>query len=145
MEKVAFINGANMNRLGVREPDIYGSDTLADVVERAKARGGELGLEVLDFQSNHEGEIIDAIEKFADFGVKFGVINPGAFTHTSVAIRDCIAGSGIKFVEVHISNVAKREDFRKSSYMTPVCEAVVAGMGVFGYEAALEFISKISK
>lgn len=143
MEKIALINGANMNRLGLREPDVYGGKTLPELVEEVRIHAKTLGFEIVDFQSNHEGEIIDKIESLADEGVKYGIINPGAFTHTSIAIRDCLAGSNMKFVEVHISNVFKREDFRHNSYMSEVCEAVVSGMGAYGYKAAVSFLAQI--
>lgn len=144
MKTIALINGPNLDRLGKREPQIYGRATLADIVSGLRAEAGGLGAEIADFQSNCEGEIIDKIYGFADSGVKFGIINPGALTHTSVALRDCIAGSGMTFVEVHISNVARREDFRRTSLTAPVCAGSVAGLGVFGYSAALRYLISIS-
>ena len=144
MKTIALINGPNLDRLGKREPQIYGRATLADIVSGLRAEAGELGAEIADFQSNCEGEIIDKIYGFADSGVKFGIINPGALTHTSVALRDCIAGSGMTFVEVHISKVARREDFRRTSLTAPVCAGSVAGLGVFGYSAALRYLASIA-
>ncbi len=142
MKKIALINGVNLDRLGIREPEIYGKTTLADIVAEIRKEAEKLGVEIVDFQSNHEGAIVDKIAEFADAGIKYGIINPAAFTHTSVAIRDSIAGSGIKFVEVHISNVYGREQFRHESLTAPVCSAMVAGMGVEGYLAALRFLAK---
>lgn len=143
MRKIALINGVNLDRLGKREPQIYGSTTLADIVADLRKSAASLGAEIVDFQSNHEGEIVDKIYELADSGVKYAIINPGAFTHTSVALRDCIAGSGMTFVEVHISNVAKREEFRHKSLVAPVSAGSVIGLGVFGYRAALEFLAQL--
>ena len=143
MRKIALINGVNLDRLGKREPQIYGSTTLSDIVAGLRKSAASLGAEIVDFQSNHEGEIVDKIYELADSGVKYAIINPGAFTHTSVALRDCIAGSGMTFVDVHISNVAKREEFRHKSLVAPVCAGSVIGLGVFGYRAALEFLAQL--
>lgn len=143
MRKIALINGVNLDRLGKREPQIYGSTTLSDIVAGLRKSAASLGAEIVDFQSNHEGEIVDKIYELADSGVKYAIINPGAFTHTSVALRDCIAGSGMTFVEVHISNVAKREEFRHKSLVASVCAGSVIGLGVFGYRAALEFLAQL--
>lgn len=143
MRKIALINGVNLDRLGKREPQIYGSTTLSDIVAGLRKSAASLGAEIVDFQSNHEGEIVDKIYELADSGVKYAIINPGAFTHTSVALRDCIAGSGMTFVEVHISNVAKREEFRHKSLVAPVCAGSVIGLGVFGYRVALEFLAQL--
>ena len=143
MRKIALINGVNLDRLGKREPQIYGSTTLSDIVAGLRKSAASLGAEIVDFQSNHEGEIVDKIYELADSGVKYAIINPGAFTHTSVALRDCIAGSGMTFVEVHISNVSKREEFRHKSLVAPVCAGSVIGLGVFGYRAALEFLAQL--
>lgn len=143
MRKIALINGVNLDRLGKREPQIYGNTTLADIVADLRKSAASFGAEIVDFQSNHEGEIVDKIYELADSGVKYAIINPGAFTHTSVALRDCIAGSGMTFVEVHISNVAKREEFRHKSLVAPVCAGSVIGLGVFGYRAALEFLAQL--
>ena len=142
MKKIALINGANLNRLGVREPEIYGSATLKDLENSVVSLGKELGVEVSCFQSNIEGEILNKIAEFADGGFYGAIINPGAFTHTSVALRDAIAGSGLKFAEVHISNIHKREDFRHNSFTAAVCEAQICGMGFEGYLAALRFLAK---
>lgn len=142
MKKIALINGVNLDRLGVREPKIYGKTTLADIVALVRSEAEKLGVEIIDFQSNHEGEIVDKIAELSDAGVECAIINPGAFTHTSVALRDCIAGSGMKFVEVHISNIYAREEFRAHSLTAPACSALVSGMGWQGYIAALHFLAK---
>ena len=143
MKKIALINGVNLDRLGVREPEIYGRETLPELVASLSREAEKLGVELLDFQSNHEGAIIDKIAELADAGVKLAIINPAAFTHTSVALRDSIAGSGIKFVEVHISNVHKREDFRRVSLTAPVCAAQICGLGCEGYFAALRYLASL--
>lgn len=142
MKKIALINGANLNRLGVREPEIYGSKTLMDIEREVGDLAKSLGVELVCFQSNHEGRIIDKIGEFADKKFDGAIINPGAFTHTSVALRDAIAGSGIAFVEVHISNIHKREEFRHNSLTAAVCEAQICGMGTYGYLAALSFLAQ---
>jgi 3-dehydroquinate dehydratase II len=138
--KVVVINGPNLNLLGTREPHIYGSTTLADVEASLHGQAKELGLELACFQSNHEGAIVDRIHAARTEGVKFMMINPGGFTHTSVAIRDALAGVAIPFVEVHISNVYRREPFRHHSYLSDVAEAVLCGFGTLGYHLALQFI-----
>ena len=143
MKTIAVINGVNMDRLGRREPQIYGSETLDMLIGSLREEAAKLGVEIAAFQSNHEGAIVDEIARLADSGVKLGIINPGAFTHTSVALRDCIVGSGIKFVEVHISNVHKREEFRRVSLTAPVCEAQICGMGREGYFAALRYLASL--
>ena len=141
MPKVLVINGPNLNLLGTREPEIYGATTLADVEAGLRAQGGQLGVEVLCFQSNHEGAIVDRIHAARGEAVGWILINPGAYTHTSVAIRDALAGVAIPFVEVHISNVHKREPFRHHSYLSDVAEAVMAGFGTQGYGLALQYIA----
>lgn len=138
--KVVVLNGPNLNLLGTREPTIYGSTTLADVEASLRAQAKELGIELACFQSNHEGAIVDRIHAARTEGVRFMIINPGAFTHTSVAIRDAFSGVAIPFVEVHISNVYKREAFRHHSYLSDVAEAVMCGFGTLGYNLALQFI-----
>lgn len=130
-----------MNRLGVREPEIYGRETLESLEEKASALAASLGVELAFFQSNHEGDILDKIAEFSDAKFDGAVINPGAFTHTSVALRDAISGSGIPFVEVHISNINRREEFRRNSITAPVCAAQVCGMGFEGYMAAIRFLA----
>ena len=139
--KVVVLNGPNLNLLGTREPQIYGSTTLADVETSLRAQAKELGIELECFQSNHEGAIVDRIHAARAEGVTFMMINPGAFTHTSLAIRDAFSGVAIPFVEVHISNVYKREAFRHHSYLSDVAEAVMCGFGILGYNLALQFIN----
>ena len=141
MPKVLVVNGPNLNLLGTREPEIYGATTLADVENGLRAQGEALGVEVLCFQSNHEGAIVDRIHGARAESVAWILINPGAYTHTSVAIRDALAGVAIPFVEVHISNVHRREPFRHHSYLSDVAEAVMAGFGVHGYALALQYIA----
>lgn len=141
MKKIAVINGVNLDRLGKREPQIYGNATLGDLCSMLDARAKELGVELVHFQSNHEGEIVDKIAELSDAGVRLGIINPAAFSHTSVALRDCIAGNEIKFVEVHISNIYTREEFRHNSITAPACVGVISGLGFGGYLAALDFLA----
>lgn len=139
---VLIINGPNLNRLGKRQPEVYGSTTLADVEELIRAKADLLGVEVSFCQSNHEGELIDAVHGAADRGWPV-IINPGGFTHTSVALRDALAevADGPGFVEVHISNVHAREPFRHHSYLSPIALGVIAGLGVSGYELALQYLA----
>jgi len=142
MKKIAILNGVNLDRLGKREPEIYGKQTLEDVISSLKKEFSH-ACELYDFQTNHEGVLIDKITELSDAGFKYAVINPGAFTHTSIALRDAIAGSSMQFVEVHISNIYKREDFRHSSLTASVCVAQISGMGVFGYKAAIEYFKNL--
>ena len=141
MPKVLVINGPNLNLLGTREPEIYGATTLADVEDSLRAQGEALGVELSCFQSNHEGAIVDRIHAARAESVAWILINPGAYTHTSVAIRDALAGVAIPFVEVHISNVHKREAFRHHSYLSDIAEAVMVGFGTQGYGLALQFVA----
>ena len=138
---VAVLNGPNLNRLGLREPHVYGHTTLAEVEKRLVAEGRSFGVEVRCFQSNHEGELIDRIHALADEGVRDCIFNPGGFTHTSVALRDALAGVGIRVVEVHISNIHKREEFRHHSYISGVAQGVIAGLGTEGYSLALRYLA----
>lgn len=137
--KIYVLNGPNLNRLGKRQPEIYGSTTLADVEQRLRALAGDR-VELIFRQSNHEGELIDAVHEAADNGAAV-IINPGGFTHTSVALRDALAeiSDAAGFIEVHISNVHAREEFRHHSYLTPIAIGVIAGLGIDGYELALEY------
>lgn len=140
---ILVMNGPNLNRLGKRQPEVYGSTTLADVEALVQHRADELGVAVSFVQSNHEGELIDAVHDAADHGWAV-IINPGGFTHTSVALRDALAeiADGAGFVEVHISNVHAREPFRAHSYLSPIARGVIAGLGVEGYELALEYLAE---
>ena len=139
--KIIVLNGPNLNRLGKRQTDVYGSTTLADVERMIASRAAEHGVEVECFQSNHEGELIEEVHAAADAGYPV-IINPGGFTHTSVALRDALAevAEGAGFVEVHISNVHAREPFRHHSYLSPIARGVIAGLGVFGYVAAVDYL-----
>lgn len=130
--KIAVIHGPNLRLLGRREPEVYGSDTLADVNAAVAAEAQALGVEVEFFQSNHEGEILDYLEE-ASARVEGFVVNPGAFTHTSIALRDALTGVGRPFVEVHLSNTAAREPFRRHSYLSDVAAGVVLGFGAQSY------------
>jgi 3-dehydroquinate dehydratase-2 len=136
--KVLLLNGPNLNLLGTREPAIYGAATLADVEAMCRKESEALGLELASFQSNHEGRLIDRIHAARDEGVRFIVINPGGLTHTSVALRDALAGVAIAFIEVHVSNVHKREAFRHHSYLSDIAEGVIVGLGTIGYRLALQ-------
>jgi 3-dehydroquinate dehydratase II len=138
---ILVLNGPNLNLLGSREPAIYGTDTLADVEERATVAANGHGFGTDCIQSNHEGDLVDAIH--AARGTAVGiVINAGAYTHTSVAIRDALSGVELPAVEVHISNVHKREEFRHFSYLSPVVEAVIVGAGIQGYELAIDYLAR---
>ena len=140
MKRILLINGPNLNMLGVREPDVYGAETLADIERRAAAAGERCGAVVRCFQSNHEGAIIDEIHRARETADGI-VINPGAYTHYSVAIRDALAAVGLPAVEVHLSNVYKREPFRHVSVTAPVMLGVVAGFGPLGYELAVQALA----
>ena len=136
---ILVINGPNLNLLGTREPGIYGSTTLADVEAAAIAQGEAAGHQVECFQSNHEGAIVDAIHAARTEGVGWILINAGAYTHTSVALRDALAAVSIPFIEVHLSNIHAREPFRHHSYLSDQAVGVLCGLGAYGYEAALEY------
>ncbi len=138
-KNLLLINGPNLNLLGTREPEVYGATTLAEIEQAAVAQAQEMGATLAHFQSNHEGELIDRIHAARGEGVTAIVINPGGFTHTSVALRDALAGVAIPFVEVHISNIHKRESFRHHSYLSDIATGVVCGFGVDGYRAAIAF------
>ncbi|KAI0446413.1 catabolic 3-dehydroquinase [Xylaria telfairii] len=141
---ILLINGPNLNLLGTREPHLYGSTTLADVVSQAESQASSLGVSLQSFQSNHEGAIIDRIQE-ARGNVDAIVINPGAFTHTSVAIRDALLGVDIPFVELHVSNVHAREPFRHHSYLQDKAAAIICGLGTYGYTAAIGFAAQHMK
>jgi 3-dehydroquinate dehydratase-2 len=133
------LHGPNLNLLGTREPAVYGSTTLAQIDQRLAELAEAAGVRLESFQSNHEGALVDRIHAAKEAQTTFIIINPAAFTHTSVAIRDALAAVGVPFVEVHLSNVHRREPFRHHSYFSDMAEAVVAGMGPYGYEAAFGF------
>ena len=142
MPTVYILNGPNLNLLGQRQPEIYGSTTLADIEAECRALAGELGVEIGFFQSNHEGTIIDQIHE-ARQKAQAIIINPAAFTHTSVAIMDALNTFDAPVIEVHISNVHKRESFRHHSYISLRADAVVAGFGTHGYALALRHAAKL--
>lgn len=144
MEKVYVINGPNLNMLGIREPEIYGKITLRDILRMLKKKGAEKGVKIRSFQSNSEGELIDKIQSLTNKGYRGIIINPGAYTHYSYALRDAIKASGLKAVEVHLSDIEKREDFRKVSVIQDVCIAQIKGMGPEGYIKALDELLKNS-
>lgn len=130
--KIAVIHGANLRLLGTREPEVYGSDTLADINRRLNELAAELGVQLETYQSNHEGEILDFVAEAAPRVDGF-LINPGAFTHTSIALLDAFLGVQRPFVEVHLSNTARREEFRRHSYLSGAATGVVYGFGVHSY------------
>lgn len=140
MRKIRVINGPNINFTGIREKGIYGSMTLEDIEKNITEKAEELGIEAECYQSNHEGEIIDYLQSCYHEGVDGIVINPGAYTHYSYAIRDAIASINIPVVEVHMSNIHKREEFRHLSVTVPVCIGQICGLGDFGYELGLRAI-----
>lgn len=149
MTSVLVLNGPNLNLLGTRRPEVYGTTTLADVEKLCRAEADKLGLELVFRQSNHEGQLIDWIHE-TGAQVKAGdsigaVFNPGAFTHTSVALRDAIEGAGLPLVECHISNVHEREEFRHHSFVSPVASGIVVGFGVHGYVLALNGLHQLSR
>ncbi|HEY8607287.1 MAG TPA: type II 3-dehydroquinate dehydratase [Noviherbaspirillum sp.] len=141
-KNILLLNGPNLNLLGTREPEVYGTVTLADVERAAVAQATEAGARLVAFQSNHEGALIDRIHAARADGVDAIVINPGGLTHTSVALRDALTSVAIRFVEVHISNVHQRETFRHHSYLSAVAVGVICGLGVEGYRAAIDFALK---
>ncbi|BDH62076.1 3-dehydroquinate dehydratase [Lysinibacillus sp. PLM2] len=135
--KLLVLNGPNLNRLGKREPEIYGKETLEDIKQRLLQLSNKFHA-TLDFrQSNHEGELIDWIHEAEDTGIDGIVFNPGAYTHTSVALRDAIASVKVPVIEVHISNIHKREPFRHTSLLAAECVGQICGLGTFGYDLAL--------
>jgi 3-dehydroquinate dehydratase-2 len=140
-KSILLLNGPNLNLLGTREPQIYGSNSLTSVITSASHQCSARSLNFSHLQSNHEGILVDRIHE-ARGNIDVIVINPGALTHTSVALRDALAGVEIPFVEVHISNIHKREAFRHHSYLSDKAEAVICGLGVFGYEAAIEYAAR---
>ena len=137
MTKILLINGPNLNLLGTREPEVYGHTTLPDIERELKAQAKAAGAKLLTFQSNHEGALVDRIHQARTEGVAWIIINPGAYTHTSIALRDALAGTAIPFIEVHISNVHAREPFRQHSYLSDIARGTIVGLGVSGYNLAL--------
>ena len=138
MANFLLLNGPNLNLLGEREPELYGKTSLDQVVENLSNISDKSGHELSDFQSNAEHELVDLIHKAKDNNVKCININPGAFTHSSIALRDALAGTEIPFIEVHISNIYSREEFRQKSFLSEIAVGVISGLGVEGYELALK-------
>lgn len=138
MAKILVLHGPNLNLLGTREPEVYGYDTLADIDARLIDQARGTGHEILSFQSNAEHELVDAVHGAGKDGVAFIIINPGAFTHTSVALRDALLGVEIPFIEVHLSNVHSREEFRRHSFLSDVAVGCITGLGAMGYGLALQ-------
>lgn len=136
---ILILHGPNLNLLGRREPEVYGADTLDTINQRLVARAGSAGVRCETFQSNHEGALVDRVQAAAQDGTGFIVINPAAYTHTSVALRDALLGVAIPFIEVHLSNVHAREPFRQHSYLSDRAVGVVCGLGAAGYTAALDY------
>src|SRR5690606_1301924 len=141
-KNLLLLNGPNLNLLGTREPEVYGATTLTEVEQAAAAQAAAIGASLACFQSNHEGALIDRIHAARDEGVDAIIINPGGLTHTSVALRDALAGVAIPFVEVHISNIHQRERFRHHSFLSDIAVGVICGLGVHGYTAAIDFALK---
>ena len=138
MPKILVLHGPNLNLLGTREPEHYGNLTLADINNKLLDQAKKSGIELTSQQSNAEHELVDYIQAASSDQVDFIIINPAAFTHTSVAIRDALAATGIAFIEVHLSNIFKREEFRHQSYFSDIAVGVISGLGAQGYELALQ-------
>ena len=143
MAHILVINGPNLNLLGMREPGIYGSDSLKSIEEKLRRIAGDLGVEIDFYQSNHEGSIVDAIQQSRGRS-DFILINAGAYTHTSVAIRDALLGAAIPFIEIHLSNVHAREEFRHHSFLSDKAAGVIVGFGADGYEYAVRHAAKLA-
>ena len=137
MTKYMLLNGPNLNLLGTREPEIYGSETLSEIEENLGRIASENGSNLVCYQSNAEHELVDLIHSAREIEIKCIIINPGALTHSSIALRDALSGINIPFIEVHISNIYSREDFRQKSYLSDIAEGVISGLGIKGYELAL--------
>ena len=140
--KILVINGPNLNLLGTREPEIYGRETLEDIEEACRTLGQDLGFEVLCYQSNSEGALVDRVQQ-ARADCAGIVINPGAYTHTSVALLDALLACAVPVIEVHLSNIHRREDFRHHSYVSKAAEGVICGLGAHGYDMALRAMARL--
>jgi 3-dehydroquinate dehydratase-2 len=141
-KNVLIVHGPNLNLLGSREPDVYGRVTLDEINEKLQQLAHNAGAELKHFQSNAEAALVERVQQARDDGTQFIIINPAAFTHTSVALRDALAAVATPFIEVHISNVFAREAFRKESYFSDLAVGVISGLGVMGYELALQYALK---
>ncbi len=139
MTRLLVLHGPNLNLLGTREPEVYGRVTLAQIDQALTERAQQAGAELASFQSNHEGALVDRIQAARNEQTDFILINPAAYTHTSIAIRDALAGVGVPFVEVHLSNVHRREPFRQHSYLSDLADGVICGLGWRGYLYALDY------
>ena len=140
---VYVLNGPNLNLLGVREPEIYGTDTLDDIAGALEDRGRELGLGIDMRQSNHEGHLVDWLHEAQAEGAKAVILNAGAFTHTSVALHDAVKAISVPVIEVHLSNPQARESFRRRSFVEPVARGTIAGFGALGYQLALDAAARL--
>jgi 3-dehydroquinate dehydratase-2 len=138
MARLLLLNGPNLNLLGQREPEVYGADTLASIEERAKNAAARLGHELVAFQSNAEHALIDQVQAARANGISFAILNPGGFTHTSVALRDALLGVKLPFIELHLSNTFAREKFRHHSYFSDIAVGCIVGLGALGYELAVQ-------
>jgi len=141
MSQVLVLNGPNLNLLGRREPETYGRTTLADIERTLGEEAADAGLGIAFFQSNHEGALIDRVQAAGEGGTDVAIVNPGAFTHTSVALRDALLGVALPFVEVHLSNVHRREPFRHHSYFSDIALGTIVGLGPLGYSLALRALA----
>jgi 3-dehydroquinate dehydratase-2 len=139
---IFVLNGPNLNLLGVRDPSVYGHDTLADVEERCLARAASLGLEIDFRQTNHEGQLVDWIQEARESADGI-ILNAGALTHTSVSVFDALSAADLPVIEVHLSNIFRRERFRHHSYVSPAAKGVICGLGAHGYELALEALARL--
>ncbi|HUN74528.1 MAG TPA: type II 3-dehydroquinate dehydratase [Steroidobacteraceae bacterium] len=137
MARLLLLNGPNLNLLGSREPELYGTDALGSIEQRSRAVAVEAGHELVAFQSNAEHMLIERVHQAATEGVAFLIVNPGAFTHTSIALRDAILAASLPFIEVHVSNTHAREPFRRQSYFSDIAVGSIVGLGAFGYELAV--------
>ena len=137
MATLLLLNGPNLNLLGTREPDIYGATTLEDIENKLADQATAAGHTLESYQSNAEHDLVDRVQQAGRDGIAFIILNPAAYTHTSVALRDALAGVAIPFIELHLSNVHAREDFRKASYFSDIATGVISGLGAYGYELAL--------
>ena len=138
MATFLLLNGPNLNLLGTREPEVYGDVTLEEIQNKLEQMCKKSGTDLVSFQSNAEHELVDRIQEAQSEGIKCIIFNPGAFTHSSIALRDALNGTGQKFIEVHISNIYGREDFRQKSFLSDIADGVISGLGTKGYELALE-------
>ncbi len=144
--KILVLNGPNLNLLGTREPEIYGDATLGQIMNDLKSKSSALGCELETYQSNHEGDLIDQVQRAMQENISGIIINPGGYTHTSIALRDAFSGVGLPLVEIHLSNIYAREEFRHHSFIAPVAIGQICGFGAAGYQLALQaLVDHLSK